>query len=45
MPDSKSEIAANARSLKELDAGVAHCRGCPLWARATQAVCGEGGAK
>jgi uracil-DNA glycosylase len=45
MPDSKSEIAASARSLKELDAGIVRCRGCPLWERATQAVCGEGGAK
>jgi uracil-DNA glycosylase len=22
-----------------------HCRGCPLWERATQGVCGEGYAK
>jgi uracil-DNA glycosylase len=45
MPDSTSKLAADARTLKELDAGIATCRGCPLWARATQAVCGEGGAK
>jgi uracil-DNA glycosylase len=45
MADSKSEIAADARSLKELDAGIARCRGCPLWERATRAVCGEGSAK
>ena len=45
MPDSKTELAASARSLKELDAGIERCRGCPLWERATQAVCGEGGAK
>jgi uracil-DNA glycosylase len=45
MPNSKSEIAANARSLRDLDAGIVRCRGCPLWERATQAVCGEGGAK
>ena len=45
MADSKSEIAADARSLKQLDAGIARCRGCRLWERATQAVCGEGGAK
>jgi len=45
MADSKSEIAADARSLKELDAGIARCRGCRLWERATQAVCGEGGAE
>ena len=44
MADSKSEIAADARSLKELDAGIARCRGCRLWELATQAVCGEGGA-
>src|ERR1700680_4467672 len=45
MADSKSEIAADARSLKELDAGIARCRGCRLWERATQAVYGEGCAK
>jgi DNA polymerase len=45
MADSKSELAANARSLKELDEGIARCRGCPLWQRATQAVCGEGAGK
>ncbi len=45
MADSKSQLAAEARSLKELDAGIVRCRGCPLWERATQAVCGEGGAK
>jgi uracil-DNA glycosylase family protein len=45
MSDSQSQLAADARSLKELDAGIARCRGCPLWQRATQAVCGEGEAK
>ncbi len=45
MPDSKSKLAADARSLRELDAGIVRCRECPLWERATQAVCGEGGAK
>jgi len=45
MPDSKSQLAVSARSLKELDAGIVRCRGCPLWERATQVVCGEGGAK
>ena len=45
MPDSKSKLAADARTLKELDTGVMHCRSCPLWERATQAVCGEGDAK
>lgn len=29
-------------SLEELRAAVAHCRACPLWERATQAVPGEG---
>jgi uracil-DNA glycosylase family protein len=45
MQDSKSKLAADANSLKELDAGIVRCRGCPLWERATQAVCGEGAAK
>jgi uracil-DNA glycosylase len=45
MPDSKSKLAGDARTVKELDAGIAGCRACPLWARATQAVCGEGSAK
>jgi uracil-DNA glycosylase len=45
MPDSKRQLAVSARSLKQLDAGIVRCRGCPLWERATQAVCGEGGAK
>jgi len=45
MADSKSDFAASAHSLKELDAGIARCRACPLWDRATQAVCGEGIAK
>jgi uracil-DNA glycosylase len=44
-PDSKPRIAAEAKSLAELDAAIAHCRGCPLWERATQAVCGDGRAK
>lgn len=30
------------RSLGSLAAAAQHCRGCPLWARATQAVFGEG---
>ncbi len=45
MPDSKIRIATDAKSLEELAAGIAGCRGCPLWARATQAVCGEGSRK
>src|SRR6266581_132762 len=45
MPDSKIRIATEAKSLEELAAGVAGCRGCPLWARATQAVRGEGSPK
>jgi uracil-DNA glycosylase family protein len=32
----------DAGSLKELAAGEAKCRACPLWERATQAVPGEG---
>src|SRR6266566_9299446 len=44
-PDSKTRIAAEAKSLAELDAAIARCRGCPLWARATQAVRGEGSPK
>jgi len=42
MADSKARIAAEAKSLAELDEGIRSCRGCPLWQRATQAVCGEG---
>ena len=45
MADSKIRIATEAESLQELAAGIAGCRGCPLWARATQAVCGEGSSK
>jgi uracil-DNA glycosylase family protein len=44
-PESKPKIAAEAKSLTELDAAIARCRGCPLWARATQAVPGEGSPK
>ena len=44
-PDSKTRIAAEAKSLAELDAAIARCRGCPLWERATQAVRGEGSPK
>src|SRR5438270_463781 len=45
MADSKIRIASEAESLEELDKGVERCRGCPLWERATQAVCGEGNAR
>ena len=45
MPKSKSELAAEASSLQALAADIARCRGCPLWERATQAVCGEGSPK
>ncbi len=31
-----------SRSLKTLRAAADHCRGCPLWRHATQAVFGEG---
>jgi len=44
-PDSKTRIATEAKSLAELDAAIARCRGCPLWERATQAVRGEGSPK
>lgn len=42
MAGSDTRSAAEAKSLSELAAGVRECRACPLWARATQAVCGEG---
>jgi uracil-DNA glycosylase family protein len=45
MADSKGKAAADSRSLKELDGAIMRCRACPLWERATQAVCGEGGTK
>lgn len=45
MPDSRTWIAPEAKSLAELDDGIADCRGCPLWSRATQAVWGEGSTK
>jgi uracil-DNA glycosylase len=45
MSDSKIKLAADAGTLKELDAAIERCRACPLWERATQAVCGEGNAK
>ena len=45
MPKSKTELAAEAASLQQLASEIARCRGCPLWERATQAVCGEGGPK
>ena len=34
--------AGNATSLRQLDAAIATCKACPLWEKATQAVCGEG---
>ena len=45
MPKSKTELAAEASSLKQLAGEVSRCRGCKLWERATQAVCGEGNPK
>ena len=45
MTDPKAKLASDARSLTELDGGILRCRACPLWERATQAVCGEGGTK
>src|SRR5439155_19995930 len=45
MADSKEKFAADAKSLKDIAAGIARCRGCRLWERATQAVGGEGSPK
>ena len=45
MAKSKTELAAAASSLDQLAAEIARCRGCKLWERATQAVCGEGNPK
>src|SRR5215471_17335882 len=45
MADSKSKLAAEAQSLDDIAAGIARCRGCDLWKRATQAVGGEGSPK
>src|SRR5215470_281356 len=45
MADSPNKPAADAKSLQEIVAGIARCRGCDLWKRATQAVGGEGGPK
>src|SRR5213595_290646 len=45
MADSKEKLAADAKSLKDIAAGIARCRGCRLWERATQAVGGEGSPK
>ena len=45
MPKSKIELAPEASSLRELASEISRCRGCKLWERATQAVCGEGNPK
>jgi len=45
MPKSKTELATEASSLEQLAGEVSRCRGCKLWERATQAVCGEGNPK
>ena len=45
MAKSKTQLAAEASSLDQLAAGIVRCRGCKLWERATQAVCGEGNPK
>ena len=45
MADSKAKLAAGAQSLHDIAAGIARCRGCRLWERATQAVGGQGSAK
>ena len=45
MADSKARLAAEVQSLDDIAAGIARCRGCRLWQRATQAVGGEGSPK
>ena len=45
MADSKIKLPAEAHSLDDIAAGIARCRGCRLWERATQAVGGEGSPK
>jgi DNA polymerase len=44
-PDDPGEAAPAARSLTALRDAIADCRGCDLWATATQAVSGEGAAR
>src|SRR5262249_46662408 len=45
MADPKDKLAADAKSLQDIAAGIARCRGGGLWERATQAVGGEGSPK
>src|SRR5512136_1464834 len=45
MADLKDKLPADAESLQDIADGIARCRGCGLWERATQAVGGEGSAK
>ena len=42
MADSENKPTGDAKSLQEIVAGLARCRGCDLWKRATQPVSGEG---
>ena len=39
---SAADFLPERRTLPALRAAAAGCRGCPLWARATQTVFGEG---
>ena len=41
-PSSAAEFVPESRSLRELRRAAAECRGCPLWADATQTVFGAG---
>ena len=42
MTDSAAPFVPESRSLRTLAGAVQECRGCPLWADATQAVFGRG---
>jgi DNA polymerase len=41
-PSSAAEFVPESRSLRELRRAASECRGCPLWADATQTVFGAG---
>ena len=45
MATSKERLAGDAKSLADVADGIARCRGCRLWERATQAVGGEGSSR
>jgi DNA polymerase len=42
---SAADFLPERRTLRTLRAAAARCRGCPLWARATQTVFGEGSSR